>query len=175
MSESAFIVHVPEAEACVGELRKRFDASVHLGVPAHITILVPFMPLEEITPGVLVHAQAALSQVRSFAFSLSKVGRFPATAYLAPEPAVPFIALTEALVRAFPAFPPFRGEHATIVPHLTAATGNAGEAEVAAAQLAATIEAHGPVHGFCASVSLIENSSGLWKEAHVFSLRGDDG
>jgi hypothetical protein len=40
MAESAFIVRVPEAEACVSELRNRFDASVRLGVPAHITVLV---------------------------------------------------------------------------------------------------------------------------------------
>jgi len=52
MAESAFIVRVPEAEPCVGALRERFDASVKLGVPAHITVLVPFMSPERITEAV---------------------------------------------------------------------------------------------------------------------------
>ncbi len=106
---------------------------------------------------------------------LSQVRRFPATTYLAPEPAEPFVALTEALVRTFPEFPPFRGEHESIVPHLTVATGNANEAEVAAAELQAVVQSNGPISGFCSSVSLLENSSGRWKEMHVFALPRQDG
>ena len=175
MFETAFIVNVPEAEAHVAGLRSCFDASVHLGVPAHITVLVPFMAPDHITPDVLAQIQAALSDVPPFAFSLSQVRRFPATAYLAPEPAEPFIALTEALVRVFPEFPPFRGEHESIVPHLTVANGDANEAEVAAAQLHAVVQSKGPISGYCSSVSLLENSSGLWREMHVFALARQDG
>ena len=175
MFETAFIVHVPEAEAHVASLRSRFDASVHLGVPAHITVLVPFMAPDQITPSVLAQIQATLSQVPSFAFSLRQVRRFPATAYLAPEPAEHFIALTEALVRRFPAFPPFRGEHESIVPHLTVANGNASEAAAAAAELEVVIQSKGPISSFCSSVSLLENSSGLWREMHVFPLQRQDG
>jgi 2'-5' RNA ligase len=170
MFETAFIVHVPEAEACVAALRERFDASLRLGVPAHITVLVPFMAPDRITPSVFARIQAALSQIPSFAFSLGQVGRFPATAYLAPEPAEPFIALTEALVRKFPEFPPFRGEHESIVPHLTVANGDASEAAVAAAELEGMLDSRGPVSGFCSSVALLENSSGLWRQMHVFPL-----
>ena len=175
MFETAFIVSVPEAEAHVASLRNRFDASVRLGVPAHITVLVPFMAPEQITPSVLAQIQAALSQVSSFAFSVSQVRRLPATAYLAPEPVEPFIALTEALVHTFPEFPPFGGEHESIVPHLTVANGNASEAEVAAAELQAVVQSNGPISGFCSSVSLLENSSGLWREMHVFALPHQDG
>ena len=170
MFETAFIVCVPEAEGHVASLRSRFDPSVHLGVPAYITVLVPFMAPDQITENVLVQIQAALSQVPSFAFSLSQVRRFPATAYLAPEPAEPFIALTEALVRTFPEYPPFRGEHESIVPHLTVANGNASEAEVAVTELRAVVQSKGPISSFCSSVSLLENSSGLWREVHVFAL-----
>lgn len=170
MSETAFIVRVPEAEDHVAALRSRFDASVHLGVPAHITILYPFMAPDEITQSILERIQAALSRVPSFAFSLNQVRRFPATAYLAPEPAEPFVALTESLVHSFPKFPPFRGEHASIVPHLTVANGNASEAEVAATELEAVIQSSGPISSLCLSVALLENSSGRWREMHVFPL-----
>ncbi len=170
MPESAFIVRVPEAEDLVASLRDRFDPSARIGVPAHITVLVPFMPHESITPAVRRAAQTALSRVGSFAFSLARVGRFPATAYLAPEPEEPFIALTDALVRAFPEFPPFRGAHSSIVPHLTVANGNAAEAELAAIELAALLQLHGEVKSVCSSVALLENSSGLWEQMHVFPL-----
>lgn len=143
---------------------------MRLGVPAHITILVPFMSPERITPSVRARIQAALNDVSCFAFSLNRVGRFPATAYLAPDPAEPFIALTQALVRQFPEYPPFRGEHASIIPHLTVARGDPDEAEAAAAELAASLRLVGPINGYCASVTLLENSSGLWKSMQAFSL-----
>jgi len=171
MAESAFIVHVPEAEGRVGALRQRFDASVKLGVPAHITVLVPFMSPERISAEVLAEAQAALNEVPAFSFTLASVARFAATAYLAPEPAQPFVALTEALVRCFPAYPPFAGEHDSIIPHLTVAHGSAAEAELAAAELADAMRAHGPITSRCASVELLENSSGVWRPMHVFALR----
>ena len=124
MSVSAFVVRVPAAESVVGDLRDQFDAAAKLGVPAHITILYPFMRPEEITPGVLRQAQEALSVVPSFIFSLNGIGRFPATTYLLPAPVDPFIALTTALVRGFPAFRPYGGEHREVVPHLTVAHGD---------------------------------------------------
>jgi 2'-5' RNA ligase len=170
MAESAFIVRVPEAEPCVGAMRERFDTSVKLGVPAHITVLVPFMSPERITEAVLQRVHQALSEVPAFSFTLAKVHRFPATTYLAPESAAPFIALTQSLVRSFPEYPPFGGEHESIIPHLTVAHGSASEAEAAAAELTVAIQTHGPIAGSCASVSLLENSSGLWREMHAFTL-----
>jgi 2'-5' RNA ligase len=174
VAETAFIVRVPEAEVLVGSLRERFDASVALGVPAHITILAPFMSPEEINPAVLEQARSALSVTPAFTFSLVQVARFPATAYLAPEPSAPFLALTQALSQRFPAYPPFKGEHASIIPHLTVAHGNAKEAELAAGEIEERLRLHGPVRSTCAEVVLLENSSGTWKEMHVLALTHRD-
>ena len=46
--ESALIIAVPEAEPLVKALRERFDWSAAQGVPAHITILYPFIPPEKL-------------------------------------------------------------------------------------------------------------------------------
>ena len=175
MAESAFVILVPEAELCVAPLRTRFDPSVELGVPAHITVLAPFMAPELISQPVLAQIRDALGQVASFDFQLKTVARFPATAYLAPQPVLPFVALTELIFGRFPAFPPFRGEHASIVPHLTVANGNSSEAEVAAHELELALQVHGPIAANCSSVVLLENSSGLWKEMHAFPLMRQDG
>lgn len=146
---TAFVVTVPEADARVATLRSRFDPSSALGVPAHVTVLHPFMPPAQVTPGVLARAAAALLGLEPFHFLLARVQRFPGVLYLAPEPAAPFVALTEALVRAFPAFPPFGGVHERIVPHLTVAQGDERTLQPAEAELRAALRAHGPVSATC--------------------------
>ena len=175
MAESAFVVLVPEAEALVGDLRLQYDGSARLGVPAHITLLYPFMEPSLITPEVIRECAGVLAAFPAFAFVLSSIGRFPVTAYLDPEPGEPFTALALALVRAFPAFPPSGGKYPSIVPHLTVAHGSAAEAEVAAAGVAAGLRSSGPVSSVCASVMLMENSSGRWRPMHVFPLASAPG
>ena len=63
MSIAAFAVRVPSAEGLVSELSNRFDAMRKLGVPAHISILLPFMDPASVTPAVLAKAQEALMEV----------------------------------------------------------------------------------------------------------------
>ena len=174
MAISAFAVKVPSAEPFVGDLRQRFDATTKLGVPAHVTVLVPFMDPQHITPAVLDQAQNALNRVAAFSFSRSRVARFPATAYLAPEPPEPFIAMTKALVDVFSDFQPYGGEHQGVVPHLTVAHGDPSEAEAVAAELQRRLEVFGAIKADCASVVLIENSTGRWEELHVFHLAPAD-
>ena len=170
MAESGLVVFVPEAEALVGSLRLQHDESARLGVPAHVTVLFPFMEPALVTSAVLQECASVLASHRAFEFELRTVGRFPATAYLEPEPSRPFIAITRALERAFPAFPAFGGEFPDVVPHLTVAHGNAADAESVASGLAASLHMHGPVRSVCASVVLMENSSGRWRPMHVFPL-----
>jgi len=170
MPISAFVVQVHSAESLVADLRQRFDATAQQGVPAHITLLVPFMDPRHITPEVLDRAQQALAKAAPFSFSLVKVARFPTTTYLAPEPSAPFVDMTMALAEAFPDFPPYGGEHQQIVPHLTAAHGSASEADEAEAELRLRLGASGPIAAECHSVVLLENSTGLWKEMHRFQL-----
>ena len=170
MAKSGFIVCVPEVEAMVAKLRERFDSTAGLGVPAHVTVLFPFMSPENISASVVQRIRSVLREAQGFEFSLEKVARFPGTAYLEPEPAAPFIALTECLAREFPEFPPFGGEFQTIIPHLTVAHGSATEAEVAEAELVVSLASHGPITCVCSSLVLMENSSGIWRKMHVFPL-----
>jgi 2'-5' RNA ligase len=171
MAESAFAVNVPEAEPYVGALRRKFDPAAALGMPAHITVLYPFMPPEEITQAVLGGIRRALSVASPFSFTLARVDRFADALYLAPEPAAPFVALTRSLVGQFPGYLPYGGKHAGIVPHLTVAQAARAEHDIAEAQLAATLPGAG-IPAKCGEVVLIENSSGLWKPMHSFALAG---
>ncbi|MCW7539451.1 2'-5' RNA ligase family protein [Aquabacterium sp. A7-Y] len=170
MPITALAVQVPEAEPLVASLRERYDPTVRLGVPAHITLLVPFMAPALVTPQVQGRIEEALKLVQPFDFELARVGRFPGVAYLAPQPAAPFIALTESLVRSFPAYPPYEGQFSTVIPHLTVAHGEESDAVRAAAELEARLDVHGPLRCHCKAVVLLENSTGLWTQLRRFEL-----
>lgn len=167
---SALIVRVPEAEPLVGALRSRYDATAALGVPAHITILVPFVPPARVTTQVLRTVEQAIADIHPFEFTLGAVCRWPETVYLAPDPAEPFAALTRSIVRHYPEFPPYAGQHSDIIPHLTVAAGDPKDVRTAEAQLRRRIREGKPVRGFCSKLELIENASGRWRTAHVIRL-----
>lgn len=167
---TAFVVAVPEAEPVVAGLRERFDPSAALGVPAHLTVLHPFMPPAQVTPQVLAHAASALPGLPPFEFLLARVERFPGVLYLAPEPAALFIALTEALVRAFPKYLPFGGAHEHIVPHLTVAQGDESTLHAAEAELHTALREHGPVRAQCRELCLLQYSGGRWCGWHRLAL-----
>jgi hypothetical protein len=163
---SALIVRVAEAEAAVGALRARHDPSAAEGVPAHVTILVPFKPPPALSDGDLRALEALFAAVPAFDFVLDGVGRFAQTAWLAPLPAAPFVALTQRVAAAFPAWPPYEGRFTEPVPHLTVADGSAEGAGAAAAALRGLA----PIRARCEAAELIENASGRWRTLRVFPL-----
>jgi 2'-5' RNA ligase len=112
----------PELE----ELRQRHDPMAPVGVPAHVTLLYPFLPSAELTPAVRRRISRLIREVRPFDVRFEGTGRFPGVVWLAPEPAEPFVDLTERLTAAFPDHPPYEGAHDDIVPHLTLGLGEAG-------------------------------------------------
>ena len=139
-------------------------------MPAHITVLYPFIPPERITDTVLRKVRGVLSSFAPFDFRLVRIARFPTVLYLAPEPAQPFIGLTEGVMRAFPEYPPYGGQYDSIVPHLTVAQAGAAEHDVAEGELIAALPIPAGIAACCNEVVLIENSSGRWERMHSFRL-----
>ncbi|MFL6156046.1 MAG: 2'-5' RNA ligase family protein [Marmoricola sp.] len=89
-------------------------------VPAHITLLAPFLPEAAIDDTVLGRLADFFADVTPFDFELTEVCEFPGgITYLAPEPAATFRLLTAELHRMFPEFPPYGGTFDDVVPHLT--------------------------------------------------------
>jgi 2'-5' RNA ligase len=175
MSLSCFVVLVPESEDLVGAIRSRFDDSARRGLGAHITVLYPFMAPERLDASILEQAAASIAAHESFAFQLQSIGRFPQVAYLKPEPAEPFIALSLSLARAFPQFPAYGGKFGEIVPHLTIAKGGVAAAAESVTQIMTRLATEGPVASTCAAVTLIENSTGRWQSLRQFALRSKPG
>ena len=78
--------------------------------------------------------------------------------------------MTAYLAEAFPGFPPYGGEHAGSIPHLTVAHGDATNAVVAAVELENRLRLYGPIEAQCSSVVLIEDSSGHWERMRESEL-----
>ncbi len=120
---SAVVVPVPETEPIVARWRKRFDHSAAEGMPAHITVLFPFLPPSRLTDDVLAKLREICAMVPLLDVEFATTSRFPDHMYLEPRPAGEFIALTEAIAASWPETPPYGGAFPDIVPHLTVAGG----------------------------------------------------
>ncbi|WIM92645.1 2'-5' RNA ligase family protein [Actinoplanes oblitus] len=118
--QSALIVPIPEAEPAVAGLRARLDRSASWGVPAHITVIFPFLPPEQLSTPALAAVRRIAAGVPRFYLSLDKLGWFDQRVlWLSPNPAEPFRELTNRLAVRFPAAQPYGGQFAEVIPHLT--------------------------------------------------------
>lgn len=118
--ESAVVVRIQEAEAVVGSHRSRLDPAQAWGVPAHVTVLYPFVPPDELSQDIFEMLGRALTPVDAFDGTLSQTAWFgEEVLWLAPTPDLPFRRLTQAVWDAFPDFPPYEGAHDDVIPHLT--------------------------------------------------------
>jgi 2'-5' RNA ligase len=118
------IVPIPAAGAAVDGWRERTcNVKPSRGVPAHITLLYPFVPAAALTDAMVAALAEILGAVPAFDLELRSTMRMAGALCLAPEPAEPFVRLTEAIVRRFPEHPPYEGAYDHVVPHLTVAQG----------------------------------------------------
>ncbi len=118
--ESAIIVPV-QVPVAVARLRDRMDPSAAQGVPAHVTLLYPFMPPASLTDEVRATIERIIAAQPSFPLQLRSVVRWSNVVHLAPEPAEPFRKLITELAAAFPDYPPYGGAHPEVIPHVTIA------------------------------------------------------
>jgi 2'-5' RNA ligase superfamily len=106
-----------------------------------------------------------LGRFRPFEVAFRSTSRFPGTLILPPEPAEPFVAMTETLLGAFPDYPPYGGAFEKVVPHLTVAHGDpalldALEVELGDVEVSVRVEL----------VWLVENRPEGWRRHTPFPL-----
>jgi 2'-5' RNA ligase len=168
-NDTALICRVPEAERYISHYRARYDPSARRNVPAHVTILYPFVPLAQIDAEVVARLREIAAGVGCFDYRLAQTRRFPVAIYLEPEPDKSFAALTDAVWRAFPEHPPFEGKFDTVVPHVTVAHGDEPQLCEIEVELRIALPAGG-IKARCGEMVLIESSSGRWEQMHSFAL-----
>jgi 2'-5' RNA ligase len=117
--QSAIFVPVGSAERAVDKYRKKLDPAHICGIPAHITILFPFVPPEKIQSSHLQSLEEVFRATSPFDFVLSEVRWFDTrVVYLAPGDPGPFVEITTKLMGRFPDYPPYGGAYDDIVPHV---------------------------------------------------------
>ncbi|AOP47893.1 2'-5' RNA ligase family protein [Streptomyces lydicus] len=165
--QTGLIVRVPDAEPVVRAWRERFDPSARAGVPAHITVLFPF--LGESRTDERVHSALADVLGRHHAFDLhfESCGRFPGVLYLVPEPDAELRRLTEVIAEQWPEAPPYGGQFTEIVPHLTVADG---QHEAVLDEIEADLRSKLPFTSRVSSVDLLVHDGVKWQEGASFAL-----
>ena len=173
---TALLVVVPAAEPVVGEHRARLDSSARVGVPAHLTVLYPFLPTALIDDAVLASLTALFAPVPAFPFTLDRVSWFgDDVVWLGPHDARPFRALTALAWDAFPAWAPYGGQYADVTPHLTIGQRGGPAALRAAAQ---AVRPHLPIETTATEVTLMAGpppestgaNPGRWRALAAFPL-----
>ena len=169
--EAALVVIVPEAEPLVARFRAKYDPAAGWGVPAHITINYPFILGVNPSADVMRRLSKLFAKIASFSFTLDHIARFPKVLYLAPEPASPFIQLTEKATQEFPESPPYGGQFDSITPHLTVAYSDSSDL-LASVQWEFTDAALGnlPLNAFADRVWLMDDGTGRWETRASFAL-----
>ena len=123
---SAVIVraHLP---ASLERWRRRCVAQAAIGLPAHATMLYPFVAPERLGPDVRAQLVRVARRHSPIAHALDGPRAWPDVVYLSLHPSEPFVALQEDLGRAFPDFPIYGPEFdLEFVPHVTIAEEGAG-------------------------------------------------
>lgn len=167
---SALLLEVPAAEPVVAPLRQRLDSSAALGIPAHITVLFPFVQAGQVGPELLTRLTALFRGVAGFGFRLGRTDWFGEDVlWLGPEPDAPFRDLTGLVCQEFPGSSPYEGKFTEVVPHLTIGHGRP-LADLREAERA--VQPSLPVKARATSVSLYTRPAdgAPWSRRAAFSL-----
>lgn len=127
LTRTALILPLDPPNSSVEAFRLSNDPVASQGVPAHFTLIFPFIALEHFTSDNEHRLWRLIRHTSAFSYSLAKVSGFPdAATYLAPDRPEPFVSLISRLTAAFPDHPPYEGAFADIIPHLTVGDGTCG-------------------------------------------------
>lgn len=166
---STLLVPIPEADDVTSPFWPDWAPPKARGVPAHVSILFPFLRKRALTGEALGQIAEAAAAVAPFTVRFRRTGRFEHTVFLVPEPARPFAELTRQIVARFPASPPYRGAHGTALnPHLTVLTcpdeKALGRAE---REVRLSLPLRSRVRELCL---MVEDEHGGWRQHRSFPL-----
>jgi 2'-5' RNA ligase len=168
LNSSGLVLVVPELAPLIDDLRAKHDPAARQGMPAHVTVLYPFMAPVKLGPPKRRRLAEVIAGCPPFELTFAKVGRFPEVLWLAPEPAEPIVALVRAITAAFPDYPPYGGQFETVIPHVTVALGDSLDLGALEPELRARFAR--PVSCRVDEVALFTTVRRTWREIDRFPL-----
>ena len=166
--ESALYLEIPAAEPLVAGHRLRWDAASAV-VPAHVTVLYPFLSPADITDEVDAELARIAADAAPFDVRFERVGRFTDAVWLAPEPVGPIAALTDAVAARWPDHPPYGGAFEEVIHHLTVADGAPPEV---LDRLASGLVGGLPIGERVKTLTLGMREAGTWTVPRRYALGG---
>jgi len=173
---TALAVVADDAEEATAPWRRRHNASaVERLVPAHVTVLFPLVPAVEVDDDLLARLRALYASMTPFAYALTRVDSFPGVAWLAPDPAAPFLELIGRTSAAFPGYPPYGDPALEPVPHCTVGVvDDPAELPSVLEALRDGLEPLLPIRCEARDVALLaERDDGSWAVHTRFPLEGE--
>jgi 2'-5' RNA ligase len=141
-----------------------------LMVPPHVTLAIPFKPLELVTAEVVQQLTKLFEETLQFDFELNQVRWFDTNVvYLEPSNAEAFRSITERLQQIFPDFHPYGGAFDSVIPHVTLSEHGSFADRRIVGRLA---HKYTPIFARASHVWLMSNQRGLddWAVVKVFHL-----
>ncbi|GAA3169338.1 MULTISPECIES: 2'-5' RNA ligase family protein [Streptomyces] len=166
--QTGLIVRIPDAETAVRTWRERFDPSARAGVPAHVTVLFPFLDVSRTDARVRSELSDVFGRHHAFDLRFEDCGRFPGVLFLRPGPDEPLRRLTEAVADRWPEARPYGGRFTEVVPHLTVADG---QDDVVLDEIEADLSGELPLTSRVSSVDLMAYDGAAWYLQESFALR----
>jgi hypothetical protein len=166
---SAVIVPI-ELPPGLQAVRDAGDPLAARGVPAHVTVLFPFLPVAALTPVVRSDLARLAARQAPFIARFSRVEAREEMVWLVSDDQQPFLDLTDSVVNLWPAHPPYGGIHDTLIPHLTLL--EATDCQALGAAWAAAVDI-GSFEMTVRELTVItENASGTWRTRWRMPLGG---
>ena len=169
VGDTGLILRVPEVEPAIGRWRAQYDSVAPLGVPAHVTVLYPWIPAGMLTDDdyrAVADIAAAMDPIE---LTFAAVGRFPEVLWLDPQPRRPILALIAAVSARWPDYPPYGGQYGDEpVPHLTVADATDPDR---LGPVVADIERALPIHARVEELSLVVRRENGWALDRSFPFR----
>ena len=165
--ESAVVVATVLPRALERIRRANSDAALP-GIPAHVTVLYPFVPAASLTSAIRKVLAGIASAESRFTVRFERVEQWPGVVWLAPEPTAPFATFMDATWAAFPEYPPYGGTIEEVIPHLTIAEGSSADGDA----VRAAVLPHLPFERAISAITVIaEESPGRWRLQWRLPLR----
>lgn len=141
-------------------------------MPAHVTVLFPFLALDCIKAGERDQLRRLFASEPVIPVEINGFGAFAQVVYLRLLPAAPLIELTSRVAQRWPEAPPYGGAFDEVVPHLTVA---AGVDDAVADDIRADVACALPLRTVLREVWLVAFDDGQWSPVATFALGESSG
>lgn len=168
-NETAIVLLIPEVGPNIESIRMAHDPSAALDVPAHMTLLYPWVAAPAQAAD-LERLSAVVATFAPYQLAFRSLGAFERTLYLAPDDRGETAQLARAIFEAFPDHPPYGGAVREFIPHLTVAD-NIADLDALRRECEPTLVGALPIETTVRAVTVLaSDADGQWHEAHTLSL-----